>query len=81
LLLIETHSEHLLLRLLRRIRETTAGELPPGHIGLVPDQLAVAFITKDEGDTKVHSLQVNDRGDFTGYWPKGFFDERSQELF
>ena len=29
-LLIETHSEHIMLRLLRRIRETTDGELPPG---------------------------------------------------
>src|SRR5262249_3051737 len=29
--LLETHSEHLLLRLLRRIRETTEDELPPGH--------------------------------------------------
>jgi hypothetical protein len=28
--LIETHSEHLILRLLRRSRETAEGELPPG---------------------------------------------------
>jgi AAA15 family ATPase/GTPase len=27
--ILETHSEHLILRLLRRIRETTNGELPP----------------------------------------------------
>jgi len=29
-LLLETHSEHIMLRLLRRIRETAEGELPPG---------------------------------------------------
>ena len=28
--LIETHSEHLILRLLRRIEETHSGELPEG---------------------------------------------------
>ena len=33
-LLVETHSEHIMLRLLRRIRETTENELPPGVIGL-----------------------------------------------
>ena len=33
-LLIETHSEHILLRLLRRIREMSQGELPPGVAGL-----------------------------------------------
>src|SRR5205085_5722076 len=31
-LLIETHSEHIMLRLLRRIRETTENELPPGAV-------------------------------------------------
>ena len=34
-LLLETHSEHLMLRLLRRIRETYENELPPGIKGLV----------------------------------------------
>jgi hypothetical protein len=35
-LILETHSEHLLLRLLRRIRETHDDELPPGLPGLRP---------------------------------------------
>ncbi len=35
--LLETHSEHLLLRLLKRIRETTDGEIEPGGAPLTPD--------------------------------------------
>ena len=36
-LIIETHSEHIMLRLLRRIRETTDDELPPSVAGLTPE--------------------------------------------
>jgi predicted ATPase len=35
-LLIETHSEHIMLRLLRRIGETSEGNLLPGITGLKP---------------------------------------------
>ena len=40
-LLVETHSEHIMLRLLRRIREATENELPPGALGLSTDDLSV----------------------------------------
>jgi hypothetical protein len=40
-LLVETHSEHIMLRLLRRIRETSENEVPPGAIGPSPDGLSV----------------------------------------
>jgi hypothetical protein len=41
LLLVETHSEHIMLRLLRRIRETSDSVLPPGVPALRPDDVAV----------------------------------------
>jgi hypothetical protein len=79
--LIETHSEHLLLRLLRRIRESSEGTLPEGCQSLKPDQLAVLYVETDSGNVRVTRLHVTEDGDFTGNWPGGFFDERAKELF
>ena len=39
--LVETHSEHIMLRLLRRVRETSEGELPPGAPSLTPEALSI----------------------------------------
>jgi len=79
--LIETHSEHLILRLLRRIRETTENELEPGIDGFLPDQLAVNFIENEGNGATITSISVNEDGDFESKWPKGFFKERARELF
>ncbi|PNU18601.1 hypothetical protein C2E25_16805 [Geothermobacter hydrogeniphilus] len=80
--LLETHSEHLLLRLMRRIRETSEEELPVGHPGLRPDQLSVNYIDWGaECGTRICQLQIGDDGDSCGEWPEGFFEERAEELF
>lgn len=79
--LIETHSEHILLRLLRRIRETNENELPPGAPSMTPDDLAVIYVqTEDEG-VSFAELRVDEEGEFIDRWPRGFFEERSRELF
>jgi hypothetical protein len=80
-LLLETHSEHLLLRLLRRVRETHDGELSPDGFPLRPDQISIVFFDKADGVTHARPLLVNERGDFDGWWPEGFFDERARELY
>jgi predicted ATPase len=67
-ILVETHSEHLLLRIRRRIAEGTVN----------PEQVAILFVEKDGGESKVHHLDLNSRGHFSD-WPKGFFDEAYQE--
>lgn len=79
--ILETHSEHLLLRLLRRIRETSEGTLPDACQPLKPDQLAVLYVECVDGDVRVTRLHVTEDGDFAGTWPAGFFDERAKELF
>ncbi len=79
--LIETHSEHLILRLLRRIRETHEGTLPSWHPGLTPAQLAVVYLTGGDAPTTAVSLRLRDDGEFLDRWPKGFFEERAEELF
>lgn len=70
--LIETHSEHMVLRLQRRIRE---GIISPEHV-------AVVYVDQNaEGETTTLRLRLNDRGEFIDEWPHGFFDERLDELF
>jgi hypothetical protein len=80
-LLIETHSEHIMLRLLRRIRETAQNELPPGIDGLKLDDLAVIYVEGGEDGVRFRSLAVDQDGEFVDRWPHGFFEERAVELF
>ncbi|MGA2491570.1 MAG: DUF3696 domain-containing protein [Roseiarcus sp.] len=80
-LLIETHSEHIILRLLRRIRETTEDELPPSMLELSPDDLSVIYVESTGQDVHFHPLRVDPTGEFIDRWPSGFFEERAEELF
>ena len=79
--LIETHSEHLILRLLRRIEETHSGELPDGKPALTPDQVSVVFLEQTDGEVRATRLRVDESGEFIDRWPQGFFRERAAELF
>ena len=78
--LIETHSEHLLLRMLRRIRETTDNEVEPGRPEMTPDQLSVYFVESIEGQARFVGIGVDEDGEFKDRWPRGFFRERLEEL-
>jgi predicted ATPase len=79
--LIETHSEHLILRLLRRIRE--AAELTSKVIDqpLSPALIGVYCLSKRNGAVTIDEIPVTKEGDFAKPWPQGFFDERGAELF
>ena len=79
--LLETHSEHLMLRFLRRIRETDEGNLPPGKDPLRPDQLAVYYVEQGKTGVSVSPIRISEDGEFIDHWPKGFFSERAEELF
>jgi hypothetical protein len=79
--LIETHSEHLILRILRRIRETAAGELPEGMPAITPDDVAVLYVKPGKDGSEVIQIPVNEDGEFDRPWPDGFFSERARELF
>ena len=79
--LIETHSEHLMLRLLRRIRETNEGELPGGAPEVTTDTVSVIYVEQVEGAVVLKNLRIDPDGDFHDRWPGGFFGERAEELF
>ena len=80
-LLVETHSEHIMLRLLRRIRETTENAVPPGTVGLSANDLSVIYVESTDDGVRFRPLRVDSEGEFVDRWPKGFFEERAEELF
>ena len=82
-LLIETHSEHLLLRLMRRMRQTSDGALPNGASELRPEDINVLFVEIDPRDdqTLVREMPLNERGALVEAWPGGFFEEDLKEIF
>lgn len=76
---LETHSEHLILRLLRRIRETSEGRAP-ADLPLTPSDVAIYYVAPGPQGATVTRIHVSEDGDFTTPWPAGFFPERLQEL-
>jgi len=79
--ILETHSEHLILRTLRRIRETSDATLPAGMLPISPEDVAVLYISPTPEGSVVVEIPVTRSGDFATRWPDGFFAERTQELF
>jgi len=78
--LIETHSEHIMLRLLRRVRETAEKELPADAPEASLDTVAVYYVEPVDGTVKVTELRISEDGEFLDSWPQGFFPERLKEL-
>lgn len=78
--LLETHSEHLILRILRRIRESNENRLPEGMSKITPDDVAVLYVDPGPNGSKVLEIPITLNGDFAEPWPHGFFDDRAVEL-
>jgi len=69
--LIETHSESLMLRILRRIRDKT----------ISASDVQVLYIDQGASGVSVaHELPIHENGEFLREWPNGFFDERLEEI-
>lgn len=79
--LIETHSEHLLLRIMRRMRQTAAGELPDGIPKIRPEDVMVLFVEPDGSRSIIREMPLNEHGDLVKAWPGGFFEEGLREVF
>ena len=78
--LIETHSEHLLLRLMRRMRETSEGTLPEGAARAEPSDVKVWFVEHEASGCLIRNMPLNERGDLVKAWPGGFFEEGLREV-
>ncbi len=68
--LIETHSEHLILRLQKLIR----------HGKLTPEDVSIIFVSRGPNGSRAQRLRLDEDGDFADDWPGGFFAERLREL-
>lgn len=67
----ETHSEHMILRLMRLVREGK----------LAHDLIQILYVDQNEkGEAQVTELPLDKDGEFEKNWPDGFFDERLNEL-
>ena len=77
--LIETHSEHLLLRVMRRIRETRKGTAPEG-LSLKADDVAVLYVENKGGESIVREMPLSEDGELVRDWPGGFFEEGLREV-
>lgn len=78
--LLESHSEHLLLRIMRRIRETKAGTLPPGKQPVYPSDVSILYVEPVGGRSIVREMPLNERGELIKDWPGGFFEEGLREM-
>jgi AAA domain, putative AbiEii toxin, Type IV TA system/N-6 DNA Methylase/Protein of unknown function (DUF3696) len=68
----ETHSEHIMLRVQRRIRE---GSLSAADVSVI-------YVDQDaQGRATVQRLRIDGNGEFLDEWPNGFFAQRFDELF
>lgn len=67
-IIVETHSEHLLLRLRTHVAK--------GNIE--PEKVSILYVEKKGGASTVRRLKLNGKGHFDD-WPKGFFDEAYKE--
>jgi predicted ATPase len=68
--LIETHSEHLVLRLQKLVRQKT----------LTPEDVSILYVSRGSEGSQVQRLHLDGNGDFIDEWPGGFFPERLREL-
>jgi hypothetical protein len=69
--LIETHSEHMMLRLQRLIRERR----------LDPKDVSVVYVDSAGESTRAVQLRLDTDGEFIDQWPDGFFEEGFREMF
>ena len=79
--LIETHSEHLLLRMMRRMRETYESRLPEHIAPLRPEDIVILYVEPDGARSIVREMPLNGRGELVKAWPGGFFEEGLREIF
>jgi hypothetical protein len=78
--IVETHSEHILLRVLRRIRETQQGTVENEVDRVTPDDVCVLYVENLGDRSIVRHMPISEDGRLIHDWPGGFFEEGLREL-
>jgi predicted ATPase len=71
-IIVETHSEHMVSRIRRRIAESTGSELE--------DLVGILFAEQKNGVTQYRSPSINKFGGLGSDWPDGFLDVGAGEM-
>lgn len=80
--MIETHSEHLLLRIMKRMRHTAEGKIDSNDVlALTPDDVCLLYVDSDGENTFINELELDRDGTLLDPWPNGFFEEGHKERF
>ena len=69
--IVETHSEHLMMRIQRLIREKK----------LRSEDVSVVYVERTTEASKCIPLRLDSEGNFLDPWPGGFFEDAYQEIF
>lgn len=80
-IMVETHSEHIVLRFLRRIKDSFRDPLLHTSLTLYPNELSLLYLRPDEDKSRIFLIRVDSSGEFIDGWPDGFFDERDEDLW
>jgi hypothetical protein len=75
---LETHSEHLILRVLRRVKE---GAQSTKGLTISNRDVSLIYIDPDSGGSSLHWIRIDQRGEFIDVWPSGFFVDRFEDIF
>ncbi len=80
--MIETHSEHLLLRIMKRMRHTAEDKQGRNKsLDLTPDDVCLLYVDSDNESTFIKELRLSPKGKLLDHWPNGFFEEGFKERF
>jgi energy-coupling factor transporter ATP-binding protein EcfA2 len=79
--IVETHSEHFILRLLRRVRESFGDELLHSSLTLQTADFSLVYFQPKGDHSEIHQIRVAESGEFIDAWPDGFFDERDEDIW
>ena len=68
--IVETHSETILLRLLKEIRNKN----------LKQKDLKVFYVDKDKNGSEIIEMDISEEGELISQWPEGFFSTELDEM-
>jgi hypothetical protein len=69
--IIETHSEHIMLRIQKLIAKGI----------ITKDDVSVIYVNRKDNGSKCIELRLDSEGDFLDEWPDGFFEDGYKEVF
>ena len=79
--LLETHSEHILLRIMRLLR-SSANRIDDVIKPIDFESIAILYFQpQGNGTTIIKRLRLSPDGQFVDRWPGGFFEERYKDIF